>query len=487
MAPGSIPTSGVPPGATALPEIIQGGMGVAISDWRLAAAVARTGQLGVVSGTAIEVVVVRRLQEGDPGGHVRRALAHFPNRAIAERIASAYFVAGGRQPGTPYRNIPMFSARPARLLRELTVVANFVEVHLAKEGHTGLVGINYLRKIEAPLPFAMYGAMLAGVDVVLVGAGNPHEIPALLTDLAAGRPVGLDMRVQGTSADVTITFDPADLFEGPPPVLARPRFFAIVASNDLAAGLVATDDPPDGFVVEGAPAGGHNAPPRGPRRTDELGQPVYDERDEVDLPELAALGTPFWLAGSQGSPEGLRDARAAGGAGVQVGTAFALCSESGLAPDLKQAVLEGIAADTLDVRTDWRASPTGFPFKVVQLDGTVSDPAVVDARERVCDIGALRVAFERSDGKIGYRCPAEPVRAYTEVKGAREANTAGRLCLCNALLAAAGHAQERRDGSVEPALVTLGQDTTTVRTLVEQRADTSPYTAQDVIDHLLSG
>ena len=33
----------------------------------------------------------------------------------------------------------------------------------------------------------------------------------------------------------------------------------IVASNDLAAGLAATDDPPDGFVVEGSPAGGHNS------------------------------------------------------------------------------------------------------------------------------------------------------------------------------------------------------------------------------------
>jgi len=57
-----------------LPTIIQGGMGIAVSQWRLAQAVAKRGQLGVVSGTAIERVVACRLQEGDPGGHVRNAL-----------------------------------------------------------------------------------------------------------------------------------------------------------------------------------------------------------------------------------------------------------------------------------------------------------------------------------------------------------------------------------------------------------------------------
>ena len=70
-----------------LPRIIQGGMGVAISGWELAKAVARRGELGVVSGTILEVVMARRLQLGDPGGHIRRALEHFPFRAAARRIS----------------------------------------------------------------------------------------------------------------------------------------------------------------------------------------------------------------------------------------------------------------------------------------------------------------------------------------------------------------------------------------------------------------
>ena len=76
-------------------------MGVGVSSWQLARAVARTGQLGVVSGVALDATLARRLQLGDPGGHLRRALAHFPGRAAAERIVARYFVPGGIGPARP--------------------------------------------------------------------------------------------------------------------------------------------------------------------------------------------------------------------------------------------------------------------------------------------------------------------------------------------------------------------------------------------------
>ena len=60
-----------------IPPIIQGGMGAAVSNWNLAKEVAETGQMGVVSGTALDTVVARRLQDGDPGGHMRKALEAF--------------------------------------------------------------------------------------------------------------------------------------------------------------------------------------------------------------------------------------------------------------------------------------------------------------------------------------------------------------------------------------------------------------------------
>src|SRR5664279_4970853 len=89
-----------------LPEVIQGGMGMGVSSWRLASAVARTGQLGVVSGTGLDLMLARRLQDGDADGSMRRALAAFPVAGAATRILKKYFRAGGRPAGTPYRPIP---------------------------------------------------------------------------------------------------------------------------------------------------------------------------------------------------------------------------------------------------------------------------------------------------------------------------------------------------------------------------------------------
>ena len=83
------------------PVIIQGGMGVAVSGWKLARAVSSAGQLGVVSGTAIDTVMVRRLQDGDEGGHVRRALSEFPFPQMARRILDRYFIEGGKARSAP--------------------------------------------------------------------------------------------------------------------------------------------------------------------------------------------------------------------------------------------------------------------------------------------------------------------------------------------------------------------------------------------------
>lgn len=468
-----------------LPQIIQGGMGVAVSDWRLARAVSRLGQLGVVSGTAIDLVCARRLQLGDPGGHMRRALAHFPIPEMARQVIRTFYIPGGRSPGTPFRPVPRYSLKPSRALVALTIVANFAEVFLAKEGHDGRVGINYLRKIELPIPFACYGAMLAGVDHVLMGAGNPAELPELLDRLVAHLPVALAVRVQGaTSADgdACVEFDPAALWDAPP-VLRRPRFEAIVASVDLAAALAAEPvTRPDGFVVEGPSAGGHNAPPRGPRLLDDCGQPVYGERDVVAPERMAAIGLPFWMAGGYGSPDGLAAALAGGATGIQVGTAFAFCAESGMAEPLKRAVLERVARGDVRVRTDPRVSPTGFPFKVVDLEGTVARDEVYADRPRLCDLGVLRSPYRKPDSTVGYRCPAEPVEVYQQRRGGRAQNTEGRRCLCNALLATAGYAQERGDGYVEPAIVTAGTDLAAVRHLTAVRPG---YTAADVVAYLL--
>lgn len=476
------------------PEVIQGGMGVGVSGWRLARAVAAAGGLGVVSGTALEVQLARRLQLGDLAGDLRRSLARFPYREVVDRVMKRYFVPGGIAPGARFAEVARPTLRPGRDLLGLNVLAAFVEVDLAREGHDGSVGINLLQKIVLPTLPTLYGAMLAGVGYVLMGAGIPLEIPAALAALSGHRPASLSVPVAGEaagseSADARIGFDPAELAT---PVLARPLavpyFLPIISSVSLAQILLKrASGPVEGFVVEAPAAGGHNAPPRGAARFDDSGQPIYGPRDEVDLVKLAELGKPFWLAGNRGRPGALAEARSLGAHGIQVGTAFAFSRESGLAPELRRAVVAWVHAGEASVRTDPRASPTGFPFKVVDLPGTLSDGAVYAARERVCNLGFLRSAYRRDDGQIGYRCAAEPVEAFVS-KGGEAAETVGRKCLCNSLLANVGLAESQVQGTAEPPLLTAGDDLEAVRSYLPSVATSSDgdYSAADVVRGLLT-
>lgn len=488
-----------------LPRLIQGGMGAGVSSWTLAREVASLGQMGVVSGTALDSIFTRRLAGGDAGGHMRRAIGAFPFRGFAQRIVDRYF-----RPADPARRsapdaeddspadtgraarYPLLPLGRAKLTRDralLLMLANFVEVHLAKAGHGGVVGINYLHKIQLPILPSLYGAMLAGVDAVLVGAGIPGDIPAALDRFAEHREANmmLDMLDAGDER-CEMSFDPGGLWseEAPgcePPALRRPRFLAIVSSVTLGRALLKkAPGGIDGLIVERSIAGGHNAPPRGVQQLSREGEPIYGPRDEVNLTDLAALGVPFWLAGGCATRERFQAALDAGARGVQVGTAFAFCAESGLDPALRRKCLGAVLRDDVRVFTDPAASPTRFPFKVVTLPETLSDGAVYAQRERRCDLGYLRRAYRKADGTVGYRCPAEPVEDYVR-KGGDAADTLGRKCLCNALLANIGLAQRRVGGYEEPPLVTAGDDLDCLRQFIS--TDRLTYRARDVIEALL--
>ncbi len=472
-----------------LPKIIQGGMGFGISDWRLARAVSKLGQLGVVSGTALDAVVARKLMDGDPGGHVRRALDHFPFPRMAKRIQERFFIDGGLPEGTPYSPVPMQTLEGCTEAQELCIVGNYVEIFLAREGHDQPVGINYLEKIQIPHLPSIYGAMLAGVSVVIMGAGIPLAVPGIVDALTRHQPVEYPINVIGPDSKneiFNLTFDPRNFIETSraPDELHRPDFLPIVSSELLASILLRkATGTIDGFIIEGNAAGGHNAPPRGKMTLSAEDEPVYGPRDVANLAAFRKFGLPFWLAGLHGSPEGLQRALEEGATGVQAGTAFALCEESGLLPDVRRELVREALAGKARIFTDAQASPTGFPFKVADLAGSLSDDAVYQQRRRICDIGFLRQPYRRENGRIGYRCAAEPVAAYV-AKGGLEKDTVGRKCLCNALAANIGMPQRLPDGSYEKCLITMGDDLIDIgRFCAHGKPD---YSAADVVRIMLN-
>ncbi len=462
-------------------------MGAAISDWRLARTVSKLGQLGVVSGVALEMVLVRRLQDGDIGGHIRRALKSFPFQDMAARVLEKYLIPGGKAADRPYASVPFHKQAGSTRLHELCIVGNFVEVFLAREGHDRDIGINYLEKIQLPHLPSIYGAMLAGAAYVIMGAGIPTTIPGVLDGLSRHEAVSYGLKVVGARAgdDTFARFSPRVFMEGDLPPLQRPRFLPIIASNVLAAMMLRRSNGTiDGFVIEGPTAGGHNAPPRGKLSLNERDEPIYGERDAVDLEKILEMGLPFWVAGGHASADKLREVLAAGGSGIQVGTAFALCEESGMAEEYRRALVREALAGSARVITDRLASPTGFPFKVAQLEGSLSSDEIYRSRVRICDLGYLREVYRKDDGSLGYRCSSEPVDDYV-AKGGAETDTIDRKCICNALMSNCGHPQIHNDGRSEKPLLTTGDDLTEIARFVP-KGQTS-YTAKDVIDALLGG
>lgn len=505
-------------------KLIQGGMGVHVSNWRLAKAVAmqRPGvTVGTVSGTALDVVYVRLLQLGDPGGHVRRALQVLDETfkvTIGQKICTRYFIEGGKAPETRYRSAPMQIVQthdgqrtfpmptsanttiPVKLdddIIELLIATGFAEVWLAKEGHSGKIFINFLKKIELPLVYVLYGAMLAGVDGVIVGAGNPEGLPTLCKQLAQHHEISHEISVlyRATGETFSIVFDPKCIAEGnfAKRPLPSPIFLAIVSLDRLVKMLVESHSlPPDGYIIEHHTAGGHNANPLGPMHRDTLGQPIYSPQDEADLDAIRAFGVPFWLAGGCGSKPKMQEALAAGANGIQVGTVFALAEESGMKPEYRSAILAALknGIDDADLVHTTIFSPTGFSFKVVQLQDTLSNEDVYTNRKRVCDIGMLQQrGFSKPDENgervLFQRCPSGPVEPFIKNRGLAR-NSDERRCLCNGLLACVGLGQVKEiQGELveEPAIVTLGQHLEGVRRL--SRQGQTCYHVQDVVTDIL--
>lgn len=465
-----------------LPELIQGGMGAGVSNWKLARSVAIAGEklnedvLGVVSGVGLSATMVHRLTHGD--SNTMQALQAFPVPEIAQELIDKYWKKPNKFSAftlSPKPEVLVNGSKAGKdLLTKLLVVSNFAEIWLAKQGHNGPIGINYLEKLQLPHLPEIYGAMLADVDYILMGAGLPLQIPGILDNFAKNEPATYKIDVTGAEQH-TMNFNPAVIEGEHTSPLIRPNFLAVVSLHVAAQALMQrANGEINGFVVENPKAGGHNAPPRS-KEVDEHGVPQYGPKDIPDLGKVLKLGVPVWLAGAHASPKGLREAKASGAAGIQVGSAFALSNESGMDDEIKKTVRKKGFEGNLYVMPNSKVSPTGFPFQVAHLEGSLSEPDVyANVVRRSCDYGFLPEAYLTPKGRIGFRCPAEPIDEYV-AKGGKREDAEGTICLCRGLGATVNIAPG-------PPIITLGQDLNFLPELMESPDDS--YSAEDVIRYI---
>ena len=387
-------------GLLELPAVIQGGMGVGVSAWRLARAVARAGQLGVVSGVGAR-------HRAGPAAAGRRCRAATlvgpwpPSRSprSPSGSSSATSCPGGTRPARRSAGATTRLAARGRQAQELAVVANFVEVWLAKEGHDGLVGVNYLEKIQMADAGRRRTARCSPASTTCSWApASRARSRACSTALAAARAGAAARRRRGRRGRRThaVTHRPggaAGRRRRRP--LRRPRFLAIVSSAVLAAYL-ARDAAirPDGFVLEGPVAGGHNAPPRGRLMLDARGRAGLRAARRASTcqgraPSACRSGWPAGRHARSGWPRPAPPAPPA--------SRLARCSRCAATParprrcgDAARAARSPAPRGAQRRRTPPRPASRS---RSSSCRAPLSDDAVFAERPRLCDLGYLRTPY----------------------------------------------------------------------------------------------
>jgi nitronate monooxygenase len=317
--------------------IVQGGMGVGVSLYPLAKAVAVEGGLGVISSACIDRLVSKR---------------------------------NGKKLNT--------------------YDAVYEEVSLAKAAG-GLVGINIMVALMRDYEASVRGAIDAGVDVIISGAGLPLSLPQI--------------QKPGDTALV--------------PIVSSARALELICRRWERQG-----QRPDAVVLEGPLAGGH----------------LGFRGDQVDLPEntLEALlpavkesaiahgDIPVIVAGGIYTNADIKRFLAMGANAVQMGTRFLATEESSATQAYKQAVVDATDADIL-VAID-PGSPCGLPFRVL-VKSPMYQSALARRRKPKCDKGYVLL----KDDKGHYtRCLAKESNEH-------------HFCICNGLLSSSGYEPEKEE------------------------------------------
>ena len=250
--------------------IIQGGMGVGVSLSPLAGAVAQEGGVGIVSSAALDRLLSKR----------------------NGRKSSAYEAA-------------------------------YEEISLSK-ANGGFAGINIMVALLQTYDATVEGAIDAGADFIISGAGLPLRLP-LIKD-------------PGETALI--------------PIVSSPRALELICKKWERAGYR-----PDAVVLEGPLAGGHLG-----FKFDEL----YLESNKLEnlfppVKEMAEKygGFPVIVAGGIYDHSDIVRFLKMGADGVQMGTRFMVTRESSATDAYKQAVIDAGREDIVVAHNP--GSPSGLP------------------------------------------------------------------------------------------------------------------------------
>jgi nitronate monooxygenase len=325
--------------------IVQGGMGVGVSLFPLAKAVAGEGGLGIISSACIDRLVSKRT-----GKKVN------------------------------------------------TYEAVYQEISLSKV-QNGFAGINIMMALARDYNESVKGALDAGADVIISGAGLPLTLPA----------------IQPPKDTALI------------PIVSSARALDIICKKWEKLGYR-----PDAVVLEGPLAGGH------------LGfriEQVDLESNKLEnlLPPVKEMAIkcgnfPVIVAGGIYTYDDIIKFMSMGADGVQMGTRFLATEESSASEAYKRAVVQAKEEDIIVAHRP--GSPCGLPFRVIKQSPMYAS-SLKKARVPKCDKGY--VLMKDSEGKFSV-CPAK-------------SNNEDYFCICNGLLSSGGYNTDK-----EEPLYTVGSN-----------------------------
>ncbi|HDY70827.1 MAG TPA: nitronate monooxygenase [Nitrospirae bacterium] len=333
--------------------IIQGGMGVGVSLYPLASAVAAEGGAGIISSAALDRLLSKRYNK-----------------------------------------------------RFNTYDATYAEISLAKS-KGGVAGINIMVALARDYKDSVRGAVDAGADMIISGAGLPLSLPSI----ARSKHTALI------------------------PIVSSARALNIICKKWQRQGYL-----PDAAVLEGPLAGGHLG-----FHMDQIN--LEENRLENLLPPVKDMAKkfgdfPIIVAGGIYTNADIKRFLDLGADGVQMGTRFLATVESSATPEYKDAV---ISADQEDIIVTGKpGSPCGLPFRVIKHSPMYQE-SLNGGRPPKCNKGFVLLKDE--EGKYT-RCPAkEDYKSY--------------FCICNGLLSSAGYNPDK-----EKPLYTVGTNAYLVNRIV---------------------